>query len=311
MASVSLSVRRSGSNLKKNIVYYIVYGFLYLCSLLPLRVLYLLSDFFYFIVYYIIGYRKKVVLDNLAIAFPEKSVQERERIAKDFYHKFIDSLIETVKVLSAPASFFEKRFTGNWEMVNQYYDQHRSVQLHLGHTFNWEWGNVQVVRKIRHQFLGVYLPISNPSINRVFKKLRSKSGAILLDAIRMTREFMPYRRSMYCLGLIADQSPGRPHKAKWFTFFNRKPAFTVGPAKSAITNNAVVLFASIQRVRRGYYNVTFTLAEENPKINSTENELTKKFVRFLESTIRQHPDMWLWSHRRWKYEWKEGDEMGE
>ncbi|ANH82876.1 lipid A biosynthesis acyltransferase [Niabella ginsenosidivorans] len=292
-------------------MYYLVYGFLYLCSLLPLPVLYLLSDFFYFVIYYVIGYRKQVVLDNITIAFPEKSVKERKRIAKDFYHKFIDSLVETIKVLSASDAFFEKRFTGNWQMINQYYDQHRSVQLHLGHTFNWEWGNIQVVRKIKHTFLGVYIPIHNKSINRVFKKLRSRSGAVLLDAGRMAREFLPYRKSMYCLGLIADQSPGRIDKAKWFTFFNRKTAFTAGPAKSAITNNAVVLFASIERVKRGYYHVTFTLAEENPKTNSNEDALTKKFVRFLEATIRQHPDMWLWSHRRWKHEWKEGDMDGD
>lgn len=212
-------------------MYYIVYGFLYLCSLLPLRALYLLADFFYAVIYYVIGYRKKVVLDNLAIAFPEKTIEERTRIAKDFYHKFIDSLVETVKVLSASDAFFEKRFTGNWDLINQYYDQQRSVQLHLGHTFNWEWGNVQVVRKIRHRFLGVYIPISNPSLNRVFKKLRSRSGAVLLDAARMTREFMPYRRSMYCLGLIADQSPGRVDKAKWFYFLIAKRHLPLAPPK--------------------------------------------------------------------------------
>ncbi|WP_018627258.1 lysophospholipid acyltransferase family protein [Niabella aurantiaca] len=293
-------------------MYFVIYGFLYLCSLLPLPVLYLLSDLFYAVVYYLIGYRKKVVLHNLAIAFPEKTIAERKRIAKDFYHKFIDSFVETVKLLSAPDSFFEKRFTGNWEVINRYYDQGRSVQLILGHTFNWEWGNVQVVRKIRHLFLGVYMPISSKPLNRVFKKLRSRSGAILLSAHNMTREFLPYRRSLYCLGLVADQSPGgRMNKARWFTFFNRKTAFTIGPAKSAITNNAVVLFAAIERRKRGYYQVTFTLAEEDPGTNTDENTLTKKFVTFLEATIRQHPDMWLWSHRRWKHEWKEGDEMGE
>lgn len=290
-------------------MYYIIYGFLYLCSLLPMPVLYLFSDFFYFLVYYIFGYRKKVVMNNLAIAFPEKSIEERRRIAKNFYHKFIDSLIETIKLLSAPDSFFEKRFTGNWEMINQYFEQNRSVQLHLGHTFNWEWGNVQIVRKIKHTFLGVYMPIHNKSINRVFKKLRSKSGAVLLDAVRMTREFMPYRHKLYCIGLIADQSPGRIEKAKWYSFFNRKTAFIGGPAKSAITNNTVVLFAAIERKKRGYYNVTFTLAEENPRAHSKESSLTNQFVQFLEQTIRKHPDMWLWSHRRWKHEWKEGYEI--
>jgi len=292
-------------------MYYIVYGFLYACSLLPLPVLYLLSDFFYAVVYYLIGYRKKVVMHNLAIAFPEKTIKERERIAKDFYHKFIDSFVETVKLLSASDSFFEKRFTGNWEVINQYYDQGRSVQLILGHTFNWEWGNVQVVRKIRHTFLGVYMPINSKPLNRVFKKLRSRSGAVLLSAHNMTREFLPYRRTLYCLGLVADQSPGHLKNARWFYFFNRKTAFTIGPAKGAVTNNAVVVFASIQRRKRGYYEVLFTVAEEHPKTNTDENRLTQKFVHFLEAAIRKNPDMWLWSHRRWKHEWKEGDVMGE
>ena len=113
-------------------MYYFVYGILYLLSLLPLRVIYLISDFVYVWVYYVFGYRKEVVMQNLMIAFPDKSEKERIRIAKDFYHKFIDSMVETIKLVSAPKSFFEKRFTGNWEVVNQFYESGRSVQLHFG-----------------------------------------------------------------------------------------------------------------------------------------------------------------------------------
>ncbi|WP_262915068.1 lysophospholipid acyltransferase family protein [Niabella ginsengisoli] len=151
-------------------MYYIIYGFLYLCSLLPLWLLYLISDGFYFLIYYVFGYRKKVVLGNLAIAFPKKTEKERIRIAKNFYHKFIDSLIETIKLLSAPDSFFEKRFTGNWQVVNKYYDEGRSVQLHLGHNFNWEWGNVAAVKQFRYKFLGVYMPLANKTFDRLFKR---------------------------------------------------------------------------------------------------------------------------------------------
>lgn len=291
-------------------MYYIVYSFLYLCSLLPLRVLYGISDFFYALVYYVIGYRKKVVLQNLALAFPEKTERERIRIAKNFYHKFIDSLIETVKLISASDRFFEKRFVGNYEVINQFYEQGRSVQVHMGHNFNWEWGNVQSVREIKLPFLGVYMPIANQALDRVFKKIRSRSGAILLKATHMTRDFLPYRGTQYCLGLVADQSPGRLDKAKWFTFFNRKTAFTVGPAKGAIANQTAVVFAFIERPKRGYYTIRFTLADEAPQAGS-ENQLTQKFVHYLEKVIRQNPDMWLWSHRRWKHEWQEGFEDGD
>ncbi|MGJ7032040.1 lysophospholipid acyltransferase family protein [Niabella hirudinis] len=291
-------------------MYYIVYGFLYLCSLLPLPVLYLLSDFFYTVVYYLIGYRKKVVMQNLAIAFPEKTLSERERIAKNFYHKFIDSFVETVKLLSAPDSFFEKRFTGNWELVDQYYEQGRSVQLHLGHNFNWEWGNVVLAKRVRYQVLGVYMPISSKPLDRIFRKLRSRSGTVMLDAHHMARAFLPFADKQYCLGLVADQSPGKVHKAKWFNFFNKKTAFTIGPAKNAIRNDTVVIFAFIARPKRGHYKVTFSVATEQPQ-HTTENELTSTFVRYLQNVITSNPDMWLWSHRRWKHEWKEGDVMGD
>lgn len=286
-------------------MYYLTYGFLYLFSLLPLRVLYILSDGLYALVYYVIGYRKEVVMQNLAIAFPHKTEDERIRIAKNFYHKFIDSLLEAVKLLSASDTFFEKRFTANWELINKYYDEQRPVQLHLGHTFNWEWGTLVIANKIRHQFLGVYMPISNKPLNKVFMKMRSRTGAILINARNMTREFLPHRRGLYCLGLVADQSPGMwMNKARWFTFFNQKTAFNMGPAKSAISNNAVVLFAFIHRPKRGYYEAVFSLAEDQPR-STTDIAITKKFVHYLEDVINQYPDMWLWSHRRWKHAWKE------
>ncbi len=255
------------------------------------------------LVYYIIGYRKKVVMQNLMIAFPEKSEQERVRIAKDFYHKFIDSMIETIKLLSAPVSFFEKRFTGNWNFVDEFYDSGKSVQLHLGHNFNWEWGNVVLQKITRYQVLGVYMPISNKSFDRLFQKIRSRAGTKMLSAHNMSNDFLPFRGTQYCLGLVADQSPSKMQNAEWFDFFNRKTAFTMAPAKNAIRNDTVVIFAFITRPKRGYYDVSFSLASDDPA-NTNEEALTKKFVVYLEDVIRNNPSMWLWSHRRWKHVWK-------
>src|SRR6185295_9647790 len=122
-------------------MYYLLYTVFYLLSLLPLRFLYFISDGFYVLAYHVFKYRRDVVSSNLKIAFLEKSDAERRKIEKKFYHNFIDTFIETVKLISASVSFIEKHFTGNWELVNQVYESGRRAHLHLGHNFNWEWGN--------------------------------------------------------------------------------------------------------------------------------------------------------------------------
>jgi Kdo2-lipid IVA lauroyltransferase/acyltransferase len=285
-------------------MYYIVYGFLWLVSLLPWRVLYILSDAIYGFVFYILKYRRDVVKENLRLAFPEKTERERDQITKRFYHNLIDTFIETLKMLSVSKRSIEKRFTGNWEVVNAFDKTGRSIQIHAGHNFNWELCNVGCPINLNMQFLTVYMPIANKTFERLFHKLRSRFGARLLRATHMREDFLPYKNHQYAMALAADQNPGNPASGWWFEFFGRPAPFVKGPAKAAISNDAVVVFAFIHKLRRGYYQAVFTVAEENPK-TSTEQEITAKFVRYLENVIRQHPDMWLWSHRRWKWKWKE------
>jgi len=285
-------------------MYYIVYSLLWLVSLLPLRVLYIISDGLYGLVFYVFKYRKDVVMGNLARSFPEKTDKERVAIAKQFYHNFIDSFIETIKLLSVSDKYILKRFKGNWEVINQYHTTGRSVQVHLGHNFNWEWGNVAAGKELLFQFLGVYMPISNKIFDRLFRKLRARSGTILLRATRMSEDMLPYRGTQYMLGLVADQNPGVMSRALWFDFLNQKTPFIPGPAKNAIAHDVVVVFGFIHKIKRGRYEVVFSVAEEHP-VNSTTEEITRKFVRYLEEVIRTYPDMWLWSHRRWKNAWKE------
>lgn len=285
-------------------MYYLVYGFLWLISLLPLRVLYVLSDILTFVVYRMIGYRKEVVMNNLAIAFPEKTIEERKKIAKRFYRNFIDSFIETIKIISASERFISKRFTGNWEVANQFYETGRRVQMHLGHNFNWEWGNLAGKAALRFQFLGVYAPISNKVFDRIFRKIRSRSGTVLLRANNMQADMLPYRHQQYLLGLVADQNPGHMLRALWFDFFGKRAPFTAGPAKNAIANDCVVIFAFIHKPRRGRYVLELRVEEEFPQQTTTE-DLTRRFVDYLEEVIRTYPDMWLWSHRRWKNEWRD------
>jgi Kdo2-lipid IVA lauroyltransferase/acyltransferase len=289
-------------------MYYIVYGFLWLVSLLPLRVLYVLSDCIYGLIYYVFKYRRDVVMSNLAIAFPEKTIEERTKIAKKFYHNLVDTFIESIKMISMSTKRISRRFKFNDEVVNVYHPQGRTVQVHLGHNFNWEWGNAVYATIPPFEFVGVYMPIANKVFDRLFYKLRSRDGTLLVSARNMREEFLPYRNIQYILGLAADQNPGNPSNAWWFNFFGRPTPFVKGPAKGAISSNSVVAFAFIHKPNRGYYEVVFSLADEQP-VNTTEIELTRKFVRYLEDVIRTYPEMWLWSHRRWKWQWNQ--EYGE
>ena len=288
-------------------MYYIVYGIFYLLSLLPLKVLYIISDGFYTLAYYIFKYRRDVVSGNLKIAFPEKTDAERKAIEKKFYHNFIDTFIEMIKLISASDSFIEKQFTANWEVVNQVYDSGRRAHLHLGHNFNWEWGNIALGKKTPFKFLAVYTPITNPAFEKLFLKLRQRSGVTMLPSNKMKESFFPYRNTQYLLGLVADQNPSDPSRAWWFNFFGKPAPFVKGPAKNAIASDAVIILASIKKPKRGYYEGVFSIEEEHPE-QYTEQELTKKFITYLENNIRQNPDLWLWSHRRWRWDWKEGHE---
>ena len=139
---------------------YIVYGLLYAVSLLPLRVLYLLSDFAYFLLYYVFGYRKKVVMDNLLQAFPEKTEQERKKIAKQFYLNFTDNFIEVIKLVSASPAFINKHFTGDYTLCNKLYEGNKKCHFLLAHNFNWELGCLAVAQNIKHLFLVVYMPMA-------------------------------------------------------------------------------------------------------------------------------------------------------
>ncbi len=284
-------------------MYYVVYGLFWLLSLLPFRLLYFFSDGVYVLVFYLFKYRRDLVKNNLKLAFPEKTEKERRVIAKKVYHNLIDTFIETIKMLSASPGTMSKRFHGNWELLNQYKSSGRSIQIHAGHNFNWEWCNASCPVHLEIPFLAVYMPMTNKIFERVFYKLRSRFGSILLRATNMREDFIPYRDKQYVLALAADQNPGDPAKAWWFNFFGRPAPFVKGPEKAARAKNTIVVFAFIHKVRRGYYEINLSIAQENPS-SLPETELTRRFVRYLEDVIKNYPDMWLWSHRRWKHEWK-------
>jgi KDO2-lipid IV(A) lauroyltransferase len=285
-------------------MYYLLYGFLYVLSLLPMRVLYLVSDAIYGIVYYVIGYRRKVVMDNLRQAFPEKTEAELVCIAKKFYHNFIDSFIEVVKLVSASDAWLARRFTVEVSALDELYATGKSCQMHLGHTFNWEWGQLVLTALTKYQILVVYMPISNKALEKLFYRLRTRNGNAFLPAPSMREAIVPYLSRQYLLGLVADQCPGNMQTSYWIDFLGRPTPFASGPEKGARAGHLPVVFASIEKPRRGHYHATMKLACMDAA-ELPEGELTREYVRYLESVIRARPDMWLWSHRRWKHAWKE------
>ncbi len=285
-------------------MYYIVYGALYLLSLLPMPILYLLSDFFFVLIYHVFGYRRNVVESNLRIAFPEKSDREIKSISKKFYGNFVDNFIETLKYISASNEFLRKRFSGDAEVLNTLYEKGKRCQVHMGHNFNWELANLSISFFSPYVFLGVYMPVKNKVIDRLLRGLRSKNGTVLLPATNMKETMLQYRDQQYLLGLIADQVPGNVSKAYWLNFFNKPTPFVQGPERGARSGNVPVVFANIEKRKRGYYHINLELASEEPA-NLPVGELTRRYRDYLEVVIRRNPDMWLWSHRRWKREWKE------
>jgi Kdo2-lipid IVA lauroyltransferase/acyltransferase len=292
-------------------MYYLVYGFLKVLSFLPLRVLYLLSDFAYVIIYHLMGYRKEVVMKNLSIAFPKKTEEEKVRIAKQFYRNFTDTFIETIKLFSAGPDFLNRHVEADYTLIHRIENDRRKCQVHAGHNFNWELVNLACALHVRQKFLGVYMPLGNKVFDRIFIKLRSKFGTILLPATSMREAMMPHRNDPYFLGLVADQSTAIPEAGYWITFFGKPAPFVKGPERGARTHNLTVVFAHFTKRKRGYYQLHLRLAEENPA-SLPEGELTRRYVRYLEEVISAHPEMWLWSHRRWKFEWKPeyGDIIG-
>lgn len=285
-----------------NPMYFIVFGFYYLLSLLPMRILYIISDGIYLIVYYVIGYRKKVVMQNLKIAFPKKSNVERVKIAKAFYHNLLDSFIETIKLVSASRRFLEKRVTANWEVLDPFFKSGKSCQIHLGHTFNWEWGHHVLSNHTKYQVLVVYMPLSNAVLEKLMNNLRVRYGNKFIAAGNMSKSMETFKDTQYLLGLVADQSPGNLNNAYWMNFFGRPTGFVSGPEKGARTANIPVLFTHIVKPKRGFYQAFLEVACEDPGALK-EGELTLRYARYMEKVIHSNPEMWLWSHRRWKHSW--------
>jgi Kdo2-lipid IVA lauroyltransferase/acyltransferase len=286
-------------------LYYIIFPVFYLLSLLPSRILYWFSDAVYFLVYYCFGYRKNVVMQNLTIAFPNKTQQEKIRIAKKFYHLFVDIFIETIELISMSKKSFLKKIDFDPTLIYELQKNNQNIQLHSGHFFNYEFMNFAIaIHKQQFNWLGIYSPLGNKSFDKLMMNLRSKFGTTLIPNTSFKTQFHKYTSKPYLLGLAADQNTHNPHNAIWTNFFGKKTPFVIGPEKGAKAMNTAVVMVYIYPIKRGYYKMETTLLTQNPN-DLPHGAITKALANFIETKINQHPSNYLWTHKRWKHEYDE------
>jgi KDO2-lipid IV(A) lauroyltransferase len=291
-------------------MYPLVHTAFLLLSRLPLRVLYAFSDVLSLIAFHVVRYRRAVVLANLRTAFPEKSEAERRRIAMRFYRNFTDMVMDGIKVLTMSDSELSQRFIIRPELkaaFDRCIRSGKSYQIHAMHNFGWEIVNLGVSRALDIPFLGVYMPIKNRALERIFRKVRVRYGTVLLPATDFKNRFSEVERRFadrnYLLALVADQSPGRPQDAWWLNFFGVPTGFIHGPEKAARDRRLGVIFGYFYPVERGRYTFDIEIVTEDAS-TTPEGELTLAYARYIERHLRMRPDNYLWSHRRWKHAYR-------
>ena len=286
--------------IKKGLAHLVIF-FLYLISLLPFWFLYFISDIFFVIIYYIIGYRRKVVKQNLQHAFPEKTAKERTAIERKYFSYLADLIVETIKMISISPEELSRRVTStNPDIVAYLHNIDKSIIAVAGHYCNWEMAALNVTYVTRKKFMIVYKPLSNTIFDDFFIKVRSRFRGIPVAMKMILRKLIEYKNEPTITVLLGDQTPVR-HEATYFTnFLNQPTAVFLGPEKMARTLNSMVVFYDMRRVKRGYYTYTVVPLFDQAK-ESEPYEITKAHVHYLESVIRKEPQYWLWSHRRWKF----------
>lgn len=275
--------------------------FLEVLAKFPFWFIYLLSNIFYWFVYYVVGYRKKVVIGNLKNAFPEKSEIEIKTISKNYYRHFADLTLETIKMRGMkPADFEERMKATNADLVNRYFEQGKSVMVLTMHYNNWEWGTYLSVH-LKHNCLAVYKPLQNVLFDRFMNKTRSKFGTQLVKNDQVLRRVLQAEKQNkpVFIWLAGDQTPPEFHKY-WFRFLNQDAMFYPGPAFISKRFNQPVFFQKTEKTGRGKYETTFELLFENPA-QFSETEIIKTYIQRMEEVIREQPEFYLWSHKRWKH----------
>ena len=298
--------------MKSKLIYWLVYGGMWLFSALPFRVLYVLSDFNYLLMYHVWRYRRKVVRENLEKSFPEKTEAERLQIERKFYRYLSDYMLEDLKLLHMSAEdLCQRMIYKNTEQYLELTEKYGGIIVMIPHYANYEWligmGSVMKPGDVPVQ---VYKPLKDKYLNELFKQIRSRFGGYNIPKHSTAREIIKLKREgkNMVVGLITDQWPSGDRY--WTTFMGQETAFLNGAERIAKIMNFPVFYCELTKTRRGYCEAEFKLMTEAPK-ETVEGEITDMFAHELEQTIRREPAYWLWSHKRWKFTKKECEQKGQ
>jgi KDO2-lipid IV(A) lauroyltransferase len=285
---------------------YLISAFLFYLIILPISwlpfpVLYALSDFLFFIFYYIFPYRKKIVLQNLRNSFPEKSEAEINKIAKIFYKHFCDVIVETLKLFSASQRSIESRVKlVNPDLLEEYYKSGKSLILVTGHYANWEWPAITLTSHSSHKGTGIYKKLSSKFFDKKLRETRARFGMELMHTKEVPAFFENHKNEICAYGFINDQSPSDPKKGHWMEFLNQPTCMLLGAEKYARQYNYPVLYGAITREKRGYYKIEYIKITDDPS-SEKQFAITEKSAYINEKLIRNEPAYWLWTHKRWKH----------
>ena len=289
------------------VLYLILYPLILFTSYMPFWVLYRFSDFLYFFMYHVAGYRKKVVRQNLSLVFPDKTPQERLQIEKAFYRHFSDLFVEMIKAFHMSLAQIQKRFVfKNVEVLNGLTRQGKNVIVVGGHYANWEWVfSLAALTDVSP--IATYLKINNKYFEKLMLKNRQRFGGRLIETkqLRKTLKTFDTQNRNFILGLLSDQSPQR-HKARYWRSFlgvDTVPVHT-GPEELAKQYDTGFVFMEITKIKRGYYEVQFELITANPR-QYPDYKLTDIYLEKLENQIRRRPEYYLWTHNRFKHRGKQ------
>ncbi|HRO76420.1 MAG TPA: lysophospholipid acyltransferase family protein [Crocinitomicaceae bacterium] len=276
------------------------YLFVYPISLLPLRVIYYLSDVLFLLLLTVFPYRKKVIDNNLKNSFPEKSPQEIKKLRRQFYRHFADLLAESIKNLSMSETELRKRITvENPEIMEELYTKNKSVLLVSGHYNNWEWVISSLNLLFPHQAVGIGMPLSQKFWDEKVNTQRARFGIIITHAKEVKTVFKLLENKLINTLILSDQSPVDATKSYWTNFLNQQTAVLFGCELMAHQYNHAVVFYRLEKVKRGYYSMKLEVITEEPQ-TCKWGEITEKHVQLLEKAIVAKPAFWLWSHKRWK-----------
>lgn len=291
------------------LLYWLILSIVYPLSYWPMSLLYLLSDCCYVIVYFVIGYRRKVVYQNIANSFPEWDDKQVNQVARQFYHNLCDILVESIRLISMPEKEVKQRVNfENRELLDAVAARNQSAIIALGHCGNWEMAGLAVSSTLPFKSMAIYRPLKNKDFDGFARKLRGRLGMELVPQKNIRALLASTNEGSRLFHFITDQTPGRMAANYWTTFLNQETPIYLGTEKVAKMSGLPVYFANITRTSRGHYNILVKEVALDPK-SEAPGAITAKHSRLLEENIKQQPDNWLWSHRRWKHTRPEGVEL--